>query len=135
MLQTLSDTHVYVGTKHVWFGPSEGKGRGVFAAHALDEGVLVLLDPVLVISAETIEDTELEAHVLAWPDEDGDEVAFPLGLIALVNHSQTPNACLVRLPGKELVGLQLTQNVQESEELCYDYGEEWEEEFRECSLL
>jgi len=132
MLQTLADTRVYAGTKHVWFGPSDGKGRGVFASHALSPDTLVLLDPILVVSSEVVANTLLEAHVLAWPDEDGNDVAFPLGLIALVNHSQTPNTILVRLPEKEMVGLQIVRFVEKGEEICYDYGDEWEEEFKKC---
>lgn len=73
--------------------PSPGRGRGVFAKRALEEGELVETAPALTLSladTDAIEDTSLKDFYFAHP---GDPLGglLVLGLATLSNHSDEPN--------------------------------------------
>lgn len=71
----------------------KGKGRGVFARHAIRKGELIERVPMLVLPAEEYDDTlggtSLAHYCFNWKEG---TVALALGYGSLYNHSYRPNA-------------------------------------------
>jgi len=65
------------------------KGRGVFARCDISAGTVIETAPVLVVSEQDMETTELAGHCFLWSKG---KVGLPLGYGALYNHSYEPNA-------------------------------------------
>lgn len=65
------------------------KGRGVFARRDISAGTVIETAPVLVVSEQDMETTELAGHCFLWSKG---KVGLPLGYGALYNHSYEPNA-------------------------------------------
>ncbi|KAJ7857724.1 hypothetical protein B0H14DRAFT_3108151 [Mycena olivaceomarginata] len=95
---------------------SDGKGRGVFAAHAIPSQTTVESSPVLLFGKEEYEQhgrfTILDHYTFKWPNG---RMALALGLGSLFNHSNTPNA-------NDLIHYTTTRPVEPGEELCIYYG-------------
>ena len=84
-------------SRSVFWQVSPGKGRGVFAYHALHKGALVLVDPVFIFKTAGLPPTALDDYRMAWTDE---EDCIALGLTNLINHSDDPNVVITDdIPG------------------------------------
>lgn len=95
-----------------------GKGRGVFARRPIAEGTLIEIAPVLVLSEEDMETTELAGHCFLWS---AGKVGLPLGYGALYNHSYTPNAeYLDRAPQTKVY--RALRDIAAGEEITINYN-------------
>jgi SET domain-containing protein len=95
-----------------------GKGRGVFARVPISESELIELVPVLVLSEEDMEQSELANYCFLWGQG---TVALPLGFGALYNHSITPNAEYVdRSPRTKL--FRALRDIARGEEITINYN-------------
>src|SRR5437016_5604664 len=105
-------------------GLSPGKGRGVFATHAIDKGTLLERAPVLVIPAAEwpdIEKTVLFHYTFAFGEDDRD-YALALGLGALINHSFTPNALYIKRTDGPFLDFIALRAIAEGEEITVNYN-------------
>jgi SET domain-containing protein len=103
------------------------KGRGVFAAAAIDAGELLETSPGVALDrhdTETIVGTTLDNYYFAHPtDPDGGLLVF--GLSSLVNHSDAPNVDIVPRqagPLGWLVELRALREIAPGEELTHRYA-------------
>lgn len=95
-----------------------GKGRGVFARSAISEGTIIEVAPVLVISEQDMETTELAGHCFLWSKG---KVGLPLGYGALYNHSYEPNAeYLDRAPQTKIY--RALRDIDAGEEITINYN-------------
>lgn len=95
-----------------------GKGRGVFARSAILEGTIIETAPVLVISEQDMETTELAGHCFLWSKG---KVGLPLGYGALYNHSYEPNAeYLDRAPQTKIY--RALRDIDAGEEITINYN-------------
>jgi uncharacterized protein len=106
------------------------KGRGVFARRFLPKGTIVEWAPISRFPASDLKqvehrDCQALHHVFTWGSEPGREKAYAWGLLALYNHSDTPNVELVDGPVPETGAAVALRDIQAGEELCYDYGHTW----------
>ncbi|MDC0262264.1 SET domain-containing protein [Planctomycetaceae bacterium] len=95
-----------------------GKGRGVFARQLIPAGTVIEIAPVLVISEDDMESTELAGHCFLWSKG---KVGLPLGYGALYNHSYEPNAeYLDRAPQTKVY--RAIRNIVAGEEITINYN-------------
>ncbi|KAF8208840.1 hypothetical protein K438DRAFT_1573795 [Mycena galopus ATCC 62051] len=102
---------------------SEGKGRGIFAAHAIARQTTVESSPVLLLGKEEYEQhgrfTILDHYAFKWKNG---SMALALGLGSLFNHSNTPNLSYSIDPLTDSIHYTTTRNIEPDEELCIYYG-------------
>ena len=95
--------------------PIEGKGRGVVATRRISAGTVVSECPFLTFPLGSLDGTPIENHV--WSDEDASYLS--LGVITLVNHSESPNCISEIADGMDV--LKTARAVGAGEELTIDY--------------
>ncbi|KAF7365315.1 Histone lysine methyltransferase set7 [Mycena venus] len=102
---------------------SEGKGRGIFAAHAIPKQTVVESSPVLLLGKKEYEQhgrfTILDHYTFKWKNG---SMALALGLGSLFNHSNSPNVSYTIDSANDLIHYTTTRNVEQDEELCIYYG-------------
>ncbi|WP_434389789.1 SET domain-containing protein [Melittangium boletus] len=107
-----------------------GKGRGVFARKDLRKGALVEWAPISRFPSSDLKhqdhrESQALHHVFTWSDEPGREKAYAWGLLALYNHSDTPNVEFRDGPIPESGAAFALRDIAAGEELCIDYGYTW----------
>ncbi len=107
----------------LYFAPSDLHGRGVYCAHALSEGDVIEICPVIVLPQEEI---DLLTHSLLYEyyylwGEQHDHCAIALGFGSLYNHSVDPNAEFVPDYGDDTIIFTALRNIAEGEEITVDY--------------
>ena len=107
-----------------------GKGRGVFARRFLPRGTVVEWAPISRFPASDLPQADYREcqalhHVFTWGQEPGREKAYAWGLLALYNHSDTPNIEMGDGPVPESGAAVALRDIQPGEELCFDYGYTW----------
>lgn len=111
--------------------PIPGKGRGVFAARAFEEGEALELAPVSVITAREaalLEVTLLAHHYFHWDGDEADEEgwrgAIAYGLVSLVNHAEVANAGVWPDPERQVLVLEALRPIAKGEEVTIHYDVE-----------
>lgn len=107
-----------------------GKGRGVFARRAARRGDVLEWSPISRFPAADMAgkdhaDCAMLHHVFTWGTEPGREKAMTWGLIALYNHSATPNVVIDDGPVPDSAAVIALRDIEAEEELCFDYGWVW----------
>ena len=101
-------------------GPTEDKGRGVFATRPIAQDELVEHAPVLVVphdEQKLVHKTVLNDYVFGW----GDTIAVALGYASLYNHSWDANVAYRKLLDEELVEFVARRDIDAGEELTTNY--------------
>jgi SET domain-containing protein len=102
-------------------GASTVHGRGVFARTDIAAGETIEVCPALVLSAQDyglLDQTSLAGYYFDW--ENG-EVAIPLGLGALYNHSNEPNADVTIDVDALTIIYAAVRAITEGDEVCISY--------------
>ncbi len=101
----------------------EGKGRGLLAAQALAEDEVLDAAPVIPLRHEDLPPSEslLHGYAFDWPDPPFLQ-GLALGIISLVNHSDTPNAWFEPDIPNKLIRLYALRDISAGEEITIDYG-------------
>ena len=100
-----------------------GRGRGVFAAQDIQEGVQVLADPIVLVPHEEADSTNASVigrYVFEWND-DGD-LCVVFGLGSLINHGLPANVRLESNEEERTMDFFAVRDIAAGEELVYDYG-------------
>lgn len=108
-------------------GKSKGKGKGVFATAAIEEGLIIEVAPVIVLSPaerEHVEKTLLHDYIFEWGD-DKKSCIIALGYVSIYNHSYTSNCEYLMDYKKELIWVKTIRAVEKGEELVINYNGEW----------
>jgi len=103
----------------------EGKGRGVFALNIIHPGDHIEVCPVIVISGEEscqIDLTSLYDYYWEWK---GDSIAIALGYGSLYNHSDNPNARVMKNYADSTMTIMCTRDINPGDEITVPYGSTW----------
>lgn len=103
-----------------------GKGRGIVAREAFEQGELVERSPVIPIAEEDSERPGITDYAFAWGEElpacqKGTECAIAFGYLSLYNHSRSPNICLERHFDDNEMSVRTLRPIAPGEELTFDY--------------
>jgi SET domain-containing protein len=101
----------------------EGKGRGVITIEPILAGALLEISPVIPLASkdQSPRDAILYDYPFLWDDPPFIE-AIALGLISMINHSDTPNAQFETDVPNKLVRLTALRDIAAGEEVTFDYG-------------
>lgn len=115
----MSSLHRHPG---LYVAPSEGRGRGVFAAEPIAAGSTVEVCPVIVLPAgdrERVHASRLHDYYFTW-EPDG-ATAIALGYGSLYNHDDRPNADYEMDFAAETIAVRAVRDIAAGEEVCVDY--------------
>jgi SET domain len=85
-----------IQSKYLFLGLSSGRGRGLFAATEISPGLILGITPsweLTPIDIAGMTNTSIEGYWFDHPNRPGWGI-LPLGIAALVNHSNKPNSIL-----------------------------------------
>jgi SET domain-containing protein len=107
------------------------RGRGVYAARAIEAGEILDLAPVSIITAreaELLEQTPLAHRYFHWDGDESDleewRGAIAYGLVSLVNHAEAANAGVWQEYDRELLVLEALRPITAGEEISIHYDVE-----------
>ncbi|PPK85393.1 hypothetical protein CLV84_2289 [Neolewinella xylanilytica] len=101
--------------------PSSLGGRGVFTAETIEEGAIVELAPVIVLTSEdrlAIHATTLHDYYFLWG---GEGAAIALGYGSLYNHASPGNLDFEMDYDFEQIRFSAARQIRSGEELVIDY--------------
>lgn len=105
-----------------------GRGRGVFATKAIEEGAVIEVCPVVPLSRECglSMPRSFEDYIYHW-DAESDAAAFAAagGYGNFYNHSSDPNATLEYDFERLELTFRAARSIAPGEEVRFDYGDIW----------
>lgn len=103
---------------------SQNKGLGVFATETIEEGTLIEVSPVIVLSPDDtkrIDDTHLYNYYFSWED-DQKSSAIALGYVSLYNHQVNANCIYETYFEEKVIKIITRRQIQKGEELTINYN-------------
>lgn len=110
--------------EYLFFHESDIHGLGIFTGAPIEEGTLLEVCPVIVLSAEDkklIHQTHLHDYYFLW-GEQNDQCAIALGWASLINHSDTPNAVVELNQAEKTLDIYSLRDIEAGEEIFIDYN-------------
>ena len=114
-----------LGAKIGWNYIEGPKGRGLFALEDIPAGTMIINDPVVPLSTESIPNNgdAPDGYLLDWlPDTPGQEHALILGYLILSNHSDEPNIHVECDYGNICACATTMRDIKAGEELTWNYA-------------
>lgn len=111
----------------VYIAPTKQMGLGVFAKENLEEGIVIEISPVIVMTGaerKSLDQTLLHDYIFEWGD-DQEDCAMALGYIPLYNHSYTSNCEYEMEFKKKLMTVKTVRPIKKGEELFINYNGDW----------
>lgn len=109
---------------------TEKKGKGVYTADAIPEGVVIELSPVIVMKKEDrihLDQTLLHDYIFEWGAEK-DKCCMALGFIPIYNHSYKSNCEYFMDFEEETIFVKTVRAIEKGEELTINYNGDWNDE-------
>jgi hypothetical protein len=109
---------------------TEKKGKGVYTADAIPEGVVIELSPVIVMKKEDrihLDHTLLHDYIFEWGAEK-DKCCMALGFIPIYNHSYKSNCEYFMDFEEETIFVKTVRAIEKGEELTINYNGDWDNE-------
>lgn len=109
---------------------TEKKGKGVYTADAIPEGVVIELSPVIVMKKEDrihLDQTLLHDYIFEWGAEK-DKCCMALGFIPIYNHSYKSNCEYFMDFEEETIFVKTVRAIEKGEELTINYNGDWDNE-------
>jgi SET domain-containing protein len=109
---------------------TEKKGKGVYTAEAIPEGVVIELSPVIVMKKEDrihLDQTLLHDYIFEWGAEK-DKCCMALGFIPIYNHSYKSNCEYFMDFEEETIFVKTVRAIEKGEELTINYNGDWNDE-------
>ena len=110
---------------HITVRDMPNKGRGVVALKNFKTGDIIETAPVFVIDAENYQKTHdmpYINHTFVWEDVDGSKTGvIAFGFCSMCNHSESPNANIVRQYEDKLISLVALEDIGIGEEITFQY--------------
>jgi SET domain-containing protein len=97
---------------------TKDKGRGVFARTRIAKGTVIERVPVVVVTWDRIEDSELAHYAYTWNER---KAAIALGYGSLYNHSFKPNA-YYEDAGRQTKVFTAIRDIEPGEEITVNYN-------------
>lgn len=111
----------------LYIGPTEKRGRGVYTSEDIDEGVMVEVSPVIVMSqAERIllDQTLLHDYIFEW-GEQKDQCCMAMGYVPVYNHAYESNCEYGMDYEQQLISVTTVRPIKAGEELLVNYNGDW----------
>lgn len=100
-----------------------GKGRGVVAISNFNKGEIVEQSPILFISKDETELYTNKTVIKNYCFDCGNgNTGIALGLMSLLNHSETPNVKWSANNKKQVITFKTIRKIRPNEELTIDYN-------------
>jgi uncharacterized protein len=108
-------------------------GRGVFTSRSIDNGTVVEVSPVVVMSASeraNLDLTRLHDYIFEWgePVSGEKQCCMALGYVAVYNHSYKSNCEYEMDVDAELIRVKAVRDIAAGEELFINYNGDWDDE-------
>lgn len=109
---------------------SDNIGRGVFTSEHIEEGTVIEMSPVIVMSSDErklLDQTLLHDYIFEW-GTNKDQCCMALGYIPLYNHSYKANCEYEMDFESELIRIKTVRFIKPGEELFINYNGNWDDE-------
>lgn len=111
----------------LYIAPTENRGRGVYTAEDIEEGVVVEVSPVVVMSLEErklLDQTLLHDYIFEW-GEAKDQCCMAMGYVPVYNHSYESNCEYGMDYDQQQISITTVRQVRAGEELLVNYNGDW----------
>lgn len=111
----------------LFIAPAENRGRGVFTSEDIEEGVMVEVSPVVVMSLEErklLDQTLLHDYIFEW-GENKDQCCMAMGYVPVYNHAYESNCEYGMDYDQQLISITTVRTVKAGEELLVNYNGDW----------
>lgn len=111
----------------LFIATSANRGRGVFTSENIEEGTIVEISPVLVMSGEErklLDQTLLHDYIFEWGGAK-DQCCMALGHVPLYNHSYKSNCEYEMDFINEMISIRSVRYIKAGEELFINYNGGW----------
>jgi len=111
----------------LFIGPTENRGRGVYTSADIEEGVVVEISPVIVMSMQErklLDQTLLHDYIFEWGEEK-DRCCMAMGYVPVYNHSYASNCEYGMDYEQSLITITTVRPVKAGEELLVNYNGDW----------
>ena len=111
----------------LYIDSSADMGRGVFTSENIEEGTIVEVSPVIVMTAEErklLDQTSLYNYIFEWGDKK-DQCCMAMGYVPVYNHSYKSN-CEYEMDFKNsCIIIKAVRFIKAGEELFINYNGDW----------
>jgi len=111
----------------LFIAPTASRGRGVYTSEDIEQGVMVEVSPVVVMSLEErklLDQTLLHDYIFEW-GENKDQCCMALGYVPVYNHSYESN-CEYGMDYEQLlISITTVRAIKAGEELLVNYNGDW----------
>jgi SET domain-containing protein len=107
--------------------PTGGKGRGIFTTEDIEQGTVIEISPVIVMSREDrklLDQTLLHDYIFEW-GTDRKGCCMALGYIPIYNHSYRSNCEYEMDYAEALISVRTVRFIKAGEELSINYNGDW----------
>ena len=111
----------------LFIAPTSAMGRGVFTSEYIEEGTVLEIAPVVVMSKEErvfLDQTLLHDYIFEWgPDQS--KCCMALGYVPIYNHSYNSNCDYIMDYETETIVIRAVKDIKAGEEIFINYNGEW----------
>jgi SET domain-containing protein len=111
----------------VYVGATSSMGRGVFTSEHIDEGTIIEISPVIVMSKEErklLDQTLLHDYIFEWGPKN-EQCCMAMGYIAVYNHSYRSNCEYEMDFDNSNIHIKAIRFIKAGEELFINYNGAW----------
>lgn len=111
----------------LFIAPTSAMGRGVFTSEDIEEGTVLEIAPVIVMSKEDrllLDKTALYDYIFEWgPDQN--KCCMALGYVPIYNHAYNSNCDYIMDYETQTIAIQTVCAVKAGDELFINYNGVW----------
>lgn len=111
----------------LFIASTSSMGRGVYTSADIDEGTVIEISPVVVMTAEEralLDKTLLHDYIFEWGDN-YDQCCMALGYVAVYNHSYASNCEYEMDFDTDTISIKTMRKIDAGEELFINYNGSW----------
>ena len=112
---------------NIFIAATDNMGRGVFTSESIEEGTVIEIAPVIVMSREErrlLDQTLLHDYIFEWGVKK-DQCCMALGYIPVYNHSYRSNCEYEMDFENDTISIKATRFIKKGEELFINYNGDW----------
>ncbi|HLG41113.1 MAG TPA: SET domain-containing protein [Chitinophagaceae bacterium] len=116
----------------LFIAPTDNMGRGVFTSENIDEGIMIEVSPVIVMSRDErrlLDQTLLHDYIFEW-GEKKDQCCMALGYVPVYNHSYRSNCEYEMDFDTASISIKAVRFIKAGEELFINYNGGWNDSKR-----
>lgn len=113
----------------LYIATSEGMGRGIFTTEKINEGTVIEIAPVIVMTLadrKLLDQTLLYDYIFEW-GENKEQCAMALGWVPVYNHSYNSNCEYEMDFDQQTIAIKTMRDIEPGEELFINYNGDWDD--------